>query len=111
MKAKNVIGIVVLVITVVFVVQMTQRDRVEARQVGAKAGAAVVQYAILEVKGKDAVSWRVGGNEVVRTETIRRTIGRLGGTGNFEFVDLLNQIGQNGWMLQQRDGNEWIFMR
>lgn len=111
MKAKNVIGIVVLVITVAFATTMVQQNRVDARQVAARAGAGVVVYALLEVKGPDKVSWRVGGNEVVRVESVQRTIQRLGGTGDYEFIDLLNQIGQNGWTLQQIDGENWIFTR
>lgn len=110
MKARNVIGIVVLVVTLGFAIQIAQQNRADARQV-AGARAAVVQYATLEFSGEDKVTWRTGGNQVVRTESVQRTIQRLGGTGNYALVDLLNQIGRNGWTLRQKDGDIWIFSR
>lgn len=110
MKAKNIIAVAFLVITVAFAIQLVPQKQVEARQVAAKKVAAT-QFAFLEVDGENKVTWRTGGNQVVRTETIRATFQRLGGRGPSEFIDLLNQIGSKGWNLVQKEGEVWIFSR
>jgi hypothetical protein len=71
------------------------------------------EFARLQFEDEDSVTWLIGGNARVRTESVRATYRRLGGRGTFpgSFSDLLNQIGSEGWNLTEKDGDVWIFSR
>jgi len=121
MNIKNIAGIAVLVLTVAFAIQMVQQNDAQAKspvqgtQVASQKKAQNVQaveYATLSADlESDQVTWLIGGNDRVRTETVKATYRRLGGNGRGSFADLLNQVGANGWNLVQKDGNNWIFSR
>ncbi len=116
MNTKNVFGIAVLIVAAGFAIQMLQQDQAEAQQAatGNRATAQTtqaVEFARLEFEDEDSVTWLIGGNDRVRTESVRATYRRLGGAGQGSFSDLLNQIGSDGWNLIQKDGNVWIFSR
>ena len=113
MNKKNVLGIAALVIAAVFVMQMMQQDRAEARPTTQAQATQAIEYAILEVQDDDNVTFRVGGiaESQLRTESVRTTYRRLGGQDRGTFADLLNQIGSEGWNLIEKDGNLYIFSR
>jgi len=115
MNTKNVFGIAALIIAAAFAVQMFQQTQAEARQpttrLQTQSTSPAVEFARLEIVEEDAVTWLIGGNDPVRTESVRETYRRLGGTGRGSFSDLLNQIGSDGWNLIDREGNFWIFSR
>ncbi|QEG21216.1 hypothetical protein [Mariniblastus fucicola] len=115
MSIKNIAGIAVLVVVVAFAIQLVQQRNVQARQTSTKAATQTVQaieYAILEVDADGSnVTWLIGGNDRVYTESVKSTYRRLGGRGQGSFSDLLNQIGSDGWSLNQKDDSIWIFSR
>jgi len=118
---KNLIGIGFLVIAVALAIQLVQKNNAQAKspvqgtQVASQQqsqNVQAVEYARLQADpDSDAVTWLIGGNDRVRTETVKATYRRLGGNGRGTFSDLLNQIGAGGWNLVQKDGNNWIFSR
>lgn len=119
MNFKNMAGVAVLVLAVAFAMQLVQKNAADAYPSTSKRSlsaelpiAGAVQYATLEVSDSgEEVTWRIGGNDRVRVETIRVAYRRLGGDGKETFANLLNQIGSAGWTLVQKDGNLWIFLR
>ena len=119
MNFKNVAGVTVVVLVVAFAIQLGQQNKVEAQQASQSVAqksstsqnAQAIEYAMLEVGENDTVTWLIGGNDRVRTESVKATYRRLGGKGRGSFSDLLNQIGSDGWNLVQKDGNTWIFSR
>ena len=121
MNIKNIAGIAVLILTVAFAIQLVQQNSAQAKAPvqGTQIASAqqsrnvqAIEYARLEADlDADEVTWLIGGNAPVRTETVRATYRRLGGTGRGTFADLLNQIGVGGWRLFQKDGRIWIFTR
>ena len=121
MTTQKVTGIAILFLAVAFTVQMVQQNGASAQQqqtrqlngATATANAVSVEYARLVIEDdEDNVTWLVGGNDRVRTESLSRTFRRLGGNASrIDLANLLDQIGSQGWTLVQRVGNEWIFMR
>jgi len=119
MSFKNVGSIAVLVVAVAFSIQLVCQTGVEARpttyqEVSTQQRNAVrrVQYARLQVEADgEQVTWLVGGNTQVRTESLRQAYQRLGGRGRSTFANMLDQIGLLGWSLVEVNGNTWIFTR
>ena len=123
MNIKNIAGIAVLVLTVGLAIQLVQQNNAQAKspvqgtqiasqQNSQSQNVQAVEYARLVVdEDADSVTWLIGGNDRVRTESIRETYRRLGGSGRGTFSDLLNQVGAGGWNLVQKDGQVWIFSR
>ena len=117
MNSKNVFAITALVVAATFAIQLLQPNQplqsTAQAQVAAKAAAkvAAIEFARLDYQDEDNVTWLIGGNVRVRTESVKATYRRLGGKGQGSFSDLLNQIGSDGWNLLQKDGNVWIFSR
>lgn len=113
MNNKNLIGIAFLIVAVAFAIQTVKQPKVEARQIrgAAQQQNSGRQFAILTIDSDKDVTWAVGGNNRVVTESVSKAHSRLGGSGADGFIDLLNVIGSNGWNLVQKDGNVWIFTR
>jgi len=121
MNIKNIAGVAVLVLTVAFAIQLVQHNNAEARspiQVSqtqsqsSSTRSLGIEYAMLRIEDDgESVTWLIGGNDRVRTESVKETYRRLGGRGRGSFSDLLNQIGTMGWSLVQKDGSTWIFSR
>ncbi len=116
MNSKNVFAVAALVLAAAFAIQMLQQNEVEARQSTAQQqttsqNSQAIEFARLQIEEEDSVTWLIGGNDRVRTESVRATYRRMGGSGRGSFADLLNQIGSDGWSLEQKDGNVWIFSR
>ena len=118
MSFKNVASIAVLVVAVAFSIQLVCQAGVEARPASYQTVAAQqqnavrqVEYARLQVEADEQVTWLVGGNVQVRTESLRQAYLRLGGRGRATFANLLNQIGSLGWSLVEVNGDTWIFTR
>lgn len=121
MSLKHFAGVIVLVFTVAFAIQFSQQNDLLAKspaqvaqssQQRSSQNVQAIEYAMLDADLEDnAVTWRIGGNERVRTETVLATYRRLGGLGGGSFPDLLDQIGAGGWRLIQKDGQTWIFSR
>ena len=113
MNSKNVFGIAALIFATAFAVQTFQQHSVEAQasqQTQNAQSASAVEYAVLEVDG-DNVTWKVSGNQIQRTESIKSAYRRLGGSNRGTFADLLDEIGSSGWELVQVQSSNWIFTR
>ena len=114
MSLKHFTVVIVLVFTVALAIQLGQRNRVEAKSPipVPQSSQQAIEYAMLQADlEEDTVTWLIGGNDRVRTESVLATYRRLGGTGRGSFPDLLNQIGADGWRLVQKDAQTWIFSR
>ena len=120
MSFKNVASIAVLVVAVAFSIQLVCQTGVEARPASYQAVAAPqqnivvqqVEFARLGVEADgDQVTWLIGGNGQVRTESLRQAYQRLGGRGRATFANMLDQIGSLGWSLVEVNGDTWIFTR
>ena len=122
MSLKNVASVAVFVVAVAFSIQLVCQTGVEARPASYQAVAAPqqtntivrqqVEYARLRVEADgDQVTWLIGGNGQVRTESLRQAYQRLGGRGRSTFANMLDQIGSLGWSLVEVNGNTWIFTR
>ena len=105
MSFKNVASIAVLVVAVAFSIQLVFQTDVEARPASYQAVAAQqqniavqqVEFARLQVEADgDQVTWLIGGNGQVRTESLRQAYQRLGGRGRATFSNMLDQIGSLG---------------
>ena len=116
MNTKNVFAAAALIVAAAFAIQMLQQNQAEARQSTTQSQSTSqntqgIEFARLQFEEEDSVTWLIGGNDRVRTESVKATYRRLGGSGRGSFADLLNQIGSDGWNLEQKDGNVWIFSR
>lgn len=119
MSFKNVASIAVLVVAVAFSIQLVGQTGVEARpasfqatQTQQQTAVQQVEYARLQLEDDgDQVTWLVGGNGQVRTESLRQAYQRLGGRGRSTFANMLDQIGSLGWSLVEVNDNTWIFTR
>lgn len=110
MSFKNVASIAVLVVAVAFAIQLVGLNGATAQQTGNQS-ASGFEFARLQVEADDTVTWLVGGNLPVRTESLRAAFQRMGGRGKSTFANMLDQIGSEGWSLVQKDGSVWIFTR
>ena len=119
MSLKNVTSIAVLVVAVAFSIQLVSQTGVEAGPASYPAvttqqqnAVRQVEYARLQVEaGGEQVTWQVGGNDQVRTESLRQAYQRLGGRGRSTFANMLDQIGSLGWSLVEVNDGTWIFTR
>ena len=119
MSFKNVVAIAVLVVAVAFSIQLVCQSGVEARPARYQAVATQQQNAVRQVEyarlvveaGGEQVTWLVGGNDQVRTESLRQAYQRLGGRGRSTFANMLDQIGSLGWSLVEVNDGTWIFTR
>ena len=119
MSFKNVVAIAVLVVAVAFSIQLVCQSGVEARPARYQAVATQQQNAVRQVEyarlvveaGDEQVTWLVGGNDQVRTESLRQAYQRLGGRGRSTFANMLDQIGSLGWSLVEVNDGTWIFTR
>lgn len=120
MAFRNVFGIAILFLAVAFCIQSAQQNAVVAQQQtrqqtnsSSTQSSESFQYARLVISNKEGdVTWLVGGNDVVRTESLRRTFRRLGGNAaRIDLANLLDHVGSLGWELVQRDGSTYIFKR
>lgn len=114
MRLKHFASVIVLVFGLAFAIQLGGQNRAAAKPLPQQSLQEVqaIEYAMLNVGlEEDAAMWLIGGNERPRTESVIATYRRLGGSGRGSFSDLLNQIGESGWRLVQKDGQTWIFSR
>ena len=116
MSFKNVASIAVLIVAVAFSIQLVGQAGVEARPASYPAqqqnAVRQVEYARLQVEaGGEQVTWLVGGNDQVRTESLRQAYQRLGGRGRSTFANMLDQIGSLGWSLVEVNDGTWVFIR
>ena len=118
MTFKNVASLAVLVVAVAFSIQLVSQTVVDARPASYQAtqsqriAVRQVEYARLQVEPDgEQVTWLVGGNDQVRTESLRQAYQRLGGRGRATFANMLDQIGSLGWSLVEVNDSTWIFTR
>ena len=69
-----------------------------------------ISYAQLIIQGDD-VTWDEGGAAIARVGTLDNTYRRLGGNQRTSLVNLLNEIGNDGWELVEVANNVWTFKR
>jgi len=97
MKIKNLAGIAILVVAVAFAIQLIPQNNAQAnpplQSTQTQAVRPPVEFARLLVsESGEEVTWLIGGNTRIRTESVTAAYRRLGGTGQGSFSDLLNQI-------------------
>ncbi len=84
---------------------------VPQQQARDQQNAAGFSYAELTIQGEDNVVWDLGGNVAPRSRTLAAVYYEQGGNQRVTIVNLLNELGNDGWELIQVGENVWTFKR
>lgn len=111
MKNKSLLGLLLLIGAVIACTAYAASPP-QANQTVQQNRSNKWEYAELNLEAENQVTWAPSGSNVIpQVRTFRDLYGRMGGGQRATFVNLLGQIGADGWELVTTDQATWTFKR